>query len=384
MLHQNLSNNGNTYMGQDAEKVALGIPLGAFSLQLLYSSNVYRLGLIEVHSGVTDSCKTALLFEKFRWFIANQGKAFYGLNESRDPAELRTSIIGKENLVPSKFTMRGPYSTLEEWQVDLTTIIKSHQARYSLDGNSTFPLITGIDSITGTTNTKTVEGIMEKGHATLGFAQDANLINTYLKTIAPKVSPWPISLIFNSHIRYEVDKYGNRKEKIPGGLAVVYGMTYHSMMSKSTKEFNRAGAAGGYRITIKMAKVAGTPRQIDVDYLWYHDEGNSQTTIWDWHGASMENLAVLGKNPKYKALKDIINITSVHGDKTTCPTLGYNKPALSSEVGATLMQDEKILTQLQDFFGIKRRPVFVPGKSFREQKEEALRAGFSAEGDGED
>ncbi|MEM1953454.1 MAG: hypothetical protein QW299_09030 [Candidatus Caldarchaeum sp.] len=371
------------FLGQDAERVVIGIPLPAFSLQYLYSANVYPLGRMEMLIGESDSCKTAFLFEKGRWFLSTPGGGFvYLLNEARDPAALRSSIIGEDLLSDGRFVLEGPCESMEDWQRRISHKeygwLRKLEAVHEEIGDCAFPFLLGLDSITGTTNEKTIASIDEAGHASISFAQDANLLNQYAKYLFQRLYPWPVSFVCTNHIKYGQDRYGNRVMRIPGGDELRYVSTYIVLL-KHVKDIERTSVDGGRRIRFETVKTMGDRRIIEAEFLWlYNQHQVPQKSWWDWHSASTELLLSLSLSYPEK-LQDILTFPTVYKNQRSCscPELGLPKPAPYAEVGAALMdpQNEKVLQALQDRLGIRRYRLFEFGISYRGQQERALAEG---------
>ncbi len=373
---------GTSYMGDEAERACIGLPLEAFSLQYIYSSDVYPLGRMEMVIGESDSCKTAFLFDKGRMFLNHRGGFNYQLNEARDPATLRSSIIGRELLRPGGgFTLDGPCPSLETWQRNVTGLVKKFERTFE-KGGCPFPAMTGPDSITGTTNERAIKKIDEAGCAQLTFGQDANLINQYTKYIFPKLYPWPISFVCTSHIKFGSDDYGNKVMRIPGGDALRYVSTYITYLEWSKKALNRSDAAGGRNLRLKSIKSMGDHRSIDVQFVWTYDAANKgeQHSYWDWHKASVVMLTEAKLSTKMReAVDDICNIYDTSsGTHGKCAQLGIKKATPVQEIGRAIMGDTKVLAKLQGLFGIPRRAVFQSGVPYSKQLDDAVTAGSVA------
>ena len=362
-------------VGTEAERVVIGLPLKAFSLQYLYSSSVYPLGRMEMKIGESDSCKTAKLFESGRWFLREPGGGFiYLLNEGRDPADLRTSIIGEGLLGGGGFRLEGPCAALEDWQRRTTGWLHKVEANFKKIGGCAFPFMLGLDSITGTTNEKAIANIDEEGCAKLTFGQDANLLNQYAKYLFQRVYRWPIAFICTNHIKYGQDRHGNKVMRIPGGDELRYASTYITHLSKS-KDIDRLDVAGGRRIVVKTMKSMGDRREVVVDFVWNYDANGIQTSLWDWHAASVE-LLMNFSGEKGKRVEEIIEFRDVSKPRRTCacPALGIRKADSYDAVGKALMENSQVLTALQNHFGIKRRREFQTNVPYVDQIEEAIKA----------
>lgn len=377
--------NGGVLVGNEAERVCIGLPLKAFSLQYVHSSDVYPLGRMGMTIGESDSCKTAYLFEQMRWFLREKDAgAVYLLNEARDPADLRTSIIGKELLSDGRFQLRGPHDSLEHWQRNQTAILHQFENTFKVRGGCAFPVICGLDSITGTTNEETIKDIDELGHAKVAFAKDANLLNIYAKYLFQRVYRWPMAFVCTNHIKYGQDRYGNKIMRIPGGDELRYVSTYITLFTKK-KDISRLDVAGGRELRMKMVKSMGDHREIDVEFTWTFDSHGQQHSVWDWHSATVTLLAGFTGERK-KALEQIITFPNYNKSTrtTSCPEAGIKKPAPFDEVGAAIMATPSLLRDLQNHFGIKRRRVFEHGVPYIEQIQKAIEAGDVEQHDSRD
>lgn len=367
--------NGGVLLGNEAERVCIGLPLKAFSLQYLHSSDVYPLGRMDMHIGESDSCKSAYAFEKMRWFLReDQSAAVYLLNESRDPAELRASIIGKERLGDGRFKLEGPCASLEDWQRKLTWYVHRFEEKFKSKGCA-FPVNITLDSLTGTTNENVIASIDELGHAKIGYGQDANLINTYAKYLFQRLYKFPIALVTTNHIKYGSDSRGNRIMKIPGGDELRYVSTYISHLKKVGKDIDRLDVAGGRLIEVTMMKSMGDHRSLQVEFSWVHENGEMKST-WNWHAATVTFLAGF-TGERRKLVDEVVNFPGYtkSSKSCACPAVGIKKNAPFDVVGQAIMADAKVLKALQDLFGVKRRRAFQVGVPYDQQIAAAIAAG---------
>lgn len=78
-------------MQLDAQRKAnlpiIGIPLNAVSLRYLFGNDVFPVGRMTELVGVSESCKTAFLFELYRWHIYNTSDHY-----PFDPSEMHGEI----------------------------------------------------------------------------------------------------------------------------------------------------------------------------------------------------------------------------------------------------------------------------------------------------
>lgn len=353
----------------------LGVPLPALSQQILFRSTVYALGRMGLLIGESDVGKTFMLYELMRWHLAIDGGARYVLNEGRDTPEARDSILRKYINEFNFYRNEEPCANIEEWQTIITRQIQWFEEKFQKANGSHFCWITGLDSVTGSTNKSANDKIEESGFASLQFAQDANLINIYSKFLFHRVHRLPFSFLATSHIKYGQDKFGNRIMRIPGGDALRYNSTYILLLTKLGKDIMRPGGVGGRRLSVKSMKNFGDHSEIEVEYLFWREDGQ-QVTVWDWHGATIEHLINLS-GEKAKAVADIIQFPTINKTVRTvsCPKLGFPKAEIYSKVGQALMANEKILRPLQELFGVQQRVAFRTGVPYRQQIDEAVAAG---------
>ncbi len=373
-------------VGGASERVCIGLPLKALVLQYLYSSDCYPLGRMEMLIGESDSNKTAFLFEKFRWFLREpKGGAVYELNEARDPADFRTSIVGAPLLSDGRFLLEGPCASLEHWQRNITGLLHKFENKFKQKGGCAFPLIIGLDSITGTTNEKAIKAIDEEGCAKIMFGIDANLLNLYAKYIFQRIYPWPFAFVCTNHVKFGQDKYGNKVMRIPGGDELRYVSTYITHLTK-VKDIDRVSVGGGREIKIKMLKSQGDHRSATVDFVWWFDEKTGeQTSVWNWHAATIALLESFA-GERRKDIQDMCLIQDYNKNSQTakCPTLGIKKSTPLDQIGSAIMADKKVLTALQNYFGIKRRRPFELDVPYSQQIQEALKAGDTETHDSSD
>ena len=175
---QNALGRGDIYVGNESQEIVIGLPFGAFSLRYLFQNDCFPLSRMTEIYGPSGSCKTALLFEIFRWHVDMNGGYVYNHTEARDTPDLRTSIIGrdKDKNFPSETC-----SSVEDWQRKITSWLKKSNEMFPSKGSCPFPVAIGVDSLTGVTTDSDISDIWETGSASIGFAKSANLINTYCK-----------------------------------------------------------------------------------------------------------------------------------------------------------------------------------------------------------
>lgn len=372
------------WVGTEAERVVIGLPLPAFSQQYLVRSDVYPLGRMAMFVGESGSCKSAFLSELIRWHLRDWregadpkvavGRWKHILAEARDVPDLRASIVGRELINSSAFQLTDPCQSIEEWQDHITNCLLGFDERFD-KGAFCWPAGIGLDSINGVTSQKVIDGIEETGHAELNYAIDANLINTYSKFIFAKIHNWPLSFVCTNHIRFQQDKFGNKIRHIPGCLNLRYNSTFIFDFKLASKPVERAGYTSGRKLTISTLKNLGDHSSLEVEMVWYHDEQGQQHTTWDWHGASIELLTSFTGN-KGKEIQELTGLVRHPTQKSVTSTkLGMKKATSFNEAGKILSANPAFMRQLRVYFGIQERGVFRPGVPYSQQIEEAKALG---------
>lgn len=408
MDHENAKRGGAGYFTGGLERALLiAIPLRSFATRWLYGTDGYVLGRFNLAVGEPHHGKSALLFEHMKWHLEYDGgsQASYLLTEARDQAALRKSHIGYDPAILERCYAPIECPSIEAWQRPITAAIKALRENYETRRGPNHCMFMSVDSLTAVTSEKTIQSIEENGHASIGFAIDANLINTYTKYFPTRIVPWPLSMFCTNHVKFYVDPkaaFLGKQMKITGGDALRYHTTSIVVVTKGREiKYNtlvfpggELRLAGGHHIRLKMNKnsVSGTgARQMDVEMIWWHEQVEDeqrQRTMWDWDGASIKilHLHQHQEAAKHPGLADIIEIPAMNVDehRAKCPKLGFNRSAPLHEVGIALSQDATIMSQLSEFYGIARTTPFRPGVPWQQQREEAIAGGFVADEQAED
>ncbi len=372
---------GGSLVASEAERVVIGIPIRALSKQILYGSDVDPLGRMKLYCGDSTAGKSALSWDDGRGYLqhAEDAGVDYILNEPRDSPDYRRSIITDEYI--DRVTVSRTVSC-EDWQRHLTEFILNMEKTFKARSGCAWPGLFILDSTTGTTSERVIAKIEEDGHASPSFPIVPNLIDQYLHFFLPRMTVWPISLICCNHLKWGQHPQNPALKvlRIPGGAALMFYSTYVFQVTRG-KDISRHGV-GGYTMDIKTLKMFGQGnRRMSVDLLWWGEVNprtdlTEQQTVFDWHSATVTHIMDL---PKAKAdeVSGIITFPTDNNQQRTCncPALGIRKAVPYAEVGQAIMQDNKILTQLQDYFAVKRRSAYRSGIAYDEQVRDAVKAG---------
>lgn len=373
-------------VGSEAQRIVLGLPLRALSLRYGFANDVFPLSRMTELYGMSESCKTAMLFEMFRWHIFGEavpmnpipsrelepvGGFGFMLAEPRDSPDLRSSIIGHgfDEAFPAE-----PCNSIEDWQDGCTRWMKQSRATFSEVGSMPFPAALGVDSLTGVTTRDAIAKIWEKGHAERQFAVAAALINDYCKFLFNELRVWPISFIGTNHMKISKDARGFIERRIPGGSSLDFYATFKMRMARKDdiEHLDDYGRLIHIVWDKNSLSAAGERRELKVHMRWVFDENNVQHTWWDWHDATVE-LLLSHDGTRKNRIMDICQIEGVDKGKrkADCPTLGLKK-ATYAEIGEAIEQDDGVRNALDQLFGVRKRRQFVPGIPYIQQVRDAM------------
>ena len=360
----------DTFIGKESQRVMIGLPLKAFSLRYLFQNTCFPLSRMTELYVAPESCKSAMLYEMFRWHVSAGGGYLLNLAEPRDSPDLRSSIIGHEadTIFPTVTC-----NSVEDWQQSITEWLKKSRTTFSESGSCPFPAAIGVDSITGVTTRSDITDIWEKGHASIGYAKSANIINTYCKFVFSELRVWPYSFIGVNHMKVSKDARGFLERKIPGGQALDFYATFKIRMHKKG-DIDRLDESGRL-IELTMEKnslgTAGERRSIDVPMKWNFAENGVQATWWDWNEASLALINELTGVRKNRIL-EVTGIRNLSKSTRTgdSPKLGLVK-ASWSELGAAIEENEEMVKELNVIHGIRERKPFEAGVPYSVQMADA-------------
>lgn len=377
----------------ESESRLVGLPLPSLAARFLFQSTVWPLSRIIQFAGPEGSCKTALLSELYRWHCVYGGGGVHCENENKDAAVLRNSILQYNPLWLSRINVI-PTESLEEWQKALTLNVFGFKALLDVEGGPgrTVPLCMGVDSLTSTDTKRLIAQTAKDGYASLGYAEQANLISRYMRQfIVGALRGYPFTVAGTNHIKAAMSQGPvipgqPPKKNIPGGKAVPFMATFlcetERIKDISTKAYD------GIRIKIKATKcsIGASRKAIELEMLWWwqHDGPGGeprQHHVWDWDAAAIELLLKYAtmKNKQYMhdALMGVVDLHPSSGKKVWSQALGIpsGKPIDYRAAGALLEQRVDLLEQLYPILGIAKNYYFQPGLDYRTMELEAQERG---------
>ena len=364
----------DSYIGKESQRVVIGIPLPAFSLRFLFQNDCFPLSRMTEINGINESCKSAMLYEMFKWHVGAGGGYILNLAEPKDSPDLRASIIGHkaDTIYPTVSC-----NSVEDWQEHITMWLKESRKQFSEPGACPFPAAIGVDSLTGVTTRADINAIWEKGYAEIGFAKAANIINTYCKFVFSELRVWPFSFIGVNHMKVGKHSNGAIDRKIPGGQSLDFYATFKLRMQRRN-DIDRIGEAGRMiEFTMDKNSLGTAPerRSIEVPMKWTFDENGEQRTWWDWHEASIDLINDMSSVRKGVVL-DILGLKNINKAHRTadCTAVGLVK-ATWTEIGEAIEADDTLKAALDAAHGIRKRRPFDAGVPYSTQMKEACSAG---------
>lgn len=358
------------YIGSESQEVVIGLPFKAFSLRYLFQNDCFPLSRMTELYGPSGSCKTALLFEIFKWHVDNKGGYVYNLTEARDTPDLRSSIIGHD---VDKGFPTFTCASVEEWQRSITAWLLKSSDMFPVKGSCPFPVAIGVDSLTGVTTDGDISDIWENGAASIGFAKSANIINTYCKFMFNEIRVWPFSFIGVNHMKIASDKRGFTYKKAPGGDALTYHATIKILTELKDKieKLNESVRVVNLTMEKNSLSNAGENRQLLVNMKWTMDDNGVQHTVWDWHEASIAAINSLSPTKKAHVCK-LLELDNIDKSKRTadCGVLGLTKTSWS-EISQAIEANEEVRKALDHMVGIRKRRPFEIGVPYYDQMTEA-------------
>jgi hypothetical protein len=355
------------FVADEASRVVVGPPLPYLSQRLIYQSTVLPLGRAVHVFGPPESLKSCFLFDGLRQVLEmRKGLGFYGLTEPRDQPVMRGSIVRHPDLLaPGKFRIKA-CRCMEDWQ-DMCTDVAKALRKLGAPGQCDFPIFIGIDSLLGAASQKTIDGILEEGHASVGFSQEANILNIYLKVIFNLLAPWPVLFVGTNHQKFSKDKRGHDVGRTAGGASMHFYSTYELELRRIRDWPPGRDGRKGRQVKIKTFKNSTGDARLSflVDVWYYVDEHRRQHTWWDWPAASVNYLLTLNDytatetwKKKVQAVVDLQK--DGQGDRVTSKALGLKKASFA-EAGQAIEEDAGIRRALDTLFGVHEGVPFVPG-----------------------
>jgi hypothetical protein len=362
----------NVLVGDEAKARKYGIELPSLMLQYINQADVFLMEHLLFVAGKPASHKSSFAFEVARWIIEAGGFARLHDTEGKYSPQLAESLIGTK--VNQRTWQLRVCESLDAWTEMVSKDMEAYRKHFKIGeklkrGEKRPPLLPAcmiIDSLTGRTTQDNIKNVNKTGQSsnTQGM-RTAKAINDWLQTRNFNYLPW-----YTIIIRHE--KQGGME----GGFSPLAGMTKKTpggvapdFMGGLDLRFavvsNYRGQKAGFNLVKMKTKknsfgqdnLAG---QVRFSWEWRDNEfgETEQFPKWEWNLATAEFVAKYEKAD----IKDICHVVqggTVPNPRFNCKQLGL-KDVDGETMGAAIMQDEKILKQLQDYLHIVRRTKFSP------------------------
>lgn len=381
-------------VGSEADALVVGLPLPSLAVRMIYQNTVHPLGRVTQIVGPQGSCKSALLYEAYRWHAVYGGGHAHNEVENKDSPLLRRSIHNYNDEWLRR-SIYNPCDSLEQWQNGVT-----HYTNHFCDlmdepggPGRTFPVAVGVDSLSAAAPEAEQEQVNEDGHAIRGYALLANLITRYMRCRSTKTRRYPISVMGVNHQKIAQSAMpGVQSKTTPGGVQIDFQATHIIEMTRVNVGYDINFAdRTGLRVDLKMNKNSqGASREkIVAEFIWWWDKdpetGDArQRHRWDWETAAIEALLDIEKYRK-SDFKRIMDIVDLHAKRTYprtvwSKTLGIpeSSPLSWFEAGQILESRQDVLDALYPELGIGIGYEFKPGVDYAEMLEQAKNDGAKA------
>lgn len=375
------------YVGSESEQLVVGLPLPALCLRYLFQSTVFPLSRMTIVTGMQGSCKSAFLYEIFRWHRLYGGRNILLECESKDSPELRASILNYD----SKAVGVKPCESLEEWQTALTRFIQLNQelmtgTKSAPGPGRVIPLCIGIDSLMGKASEENIEKVLKEGFSGRAHPVEALKISQFMKVLPQKLATWPFSIVGTNHLKPAQDYMGRPTRNIPGGMSLKFQETFEVEMT-FLEDIKRADHDG---IVVQMLarknSLGPSRKKIKASLVWWNDilsdeemeksnaESNViQRTMWNWHSASIDLLLeIQSKDPsRWKKIEPYLDLHPERSKGSVVWSSALGIPPTDKvtfrEAGEMLELRTDILKHIHGLLGIRERYIFEPGKDFKAQ-----------------
>jgi hypothetical protein len=378
------------FTGRESEARLVGLYLPALCLRYLYQCNIMPLSRMEQITGIQESCKSAFLYEKYRWIRCCGGKGYHIENESKDSDSLRMSMLNYDYNAVDLFISES----LEEWQQYVSYLTGSNTIKAALLGTKerpgpgkTIPIGLGVDSLTAKASREIQDKMADSGYADRVHPIDALKISSYLKYFPQRLVGWPFWFGCINHLKPQKTGVGAIDYHTPGGYSVKFQETFETRLARIADIDSGDNGVLIKFVTQKNSLGPGR-KTIQAAFRWFFDpDTGKQRSYWDWHSATID---LLDKGLKTGALRsachDIVDIRTKTsgGKKVWSKTLDIpeSDPVPYSVAGKMLEDRTDLLGPLHKVLGVRNYTVFKTGVDYSQQLKEAIIAVELAEGYG--
>lgn len=374
----------------------IGVELETLAEKILFNCNAMVTGRFSEVYGPARSCKSAFVFDRYRYMLENGGGYIHLDNEDKDAPSLRVALMRyPEDHNDADWVRRS--DTMGEWMGHAHDAVKwlkkicGDEPKSSKKGTTlgrAIPFIIGVDSLMSCLTEDTVAAIRDNnGSPTIGYPREANILTQWFKFFIKEIANWPISVWVVNHGKLQINTmHGIEKFYAPGGAAQNFHMSYRFLFRHVQDIKRNDTGVEGQTIKIKNDKnsFGVTNAVVEVDMLWKYEEDpitgeRKQLAWWDWDSATTfacDDAAtsrpghVVGE--RGRKIKEILGLRKEARGMWSCSTLDVSPsdPVDAATMGKMINTNKELMKALEEAFEIKQIPVMVPGQDIRDTIEE--------------
>lgn len=376
----------------DGERMMIVIPV-PLALQVVLHTNGLMLGRLYQIVGEEESFKSTLACEFARFASLLKGMSGVVDTESKYTTRYAMSVcdpfyeLGYPPLVKTKV------KSVEGWQSKFMGILDYLKIVIGgKDGSlpRSIPSVMILDSLVGKLNETARYKTDKEGHASSGFATEANQNKRFMQTYSGELDEWPLVFVVVNHLNRNKTDQGFIEKKIPGGKFINFQKSGEIQMLRAGNGNPRATkpqlpGAVGRRFTAdvimscaKSSLSTRTGEQLAVPIWWEEvydpnkpewavNGGRGQVTCFDWGHAIVSYLLGFQEQYMKDQIADVVDITQGSTqNRYYSKRLGISKSnALEvSEFGLVMEQDAEVVAGLQRVLNIQVYRTFQPGVDY--------------------
>lgn len=328
-----------SYSGSDHKDHQIGVLLPSLALEYLLGSNVLYLGALFGLAGPSQSFKSALAME-FGKIIASMG----GVN-------FLSETEGGKISAPMMADIYG--DLIDRLDIRLAQSVEQAQQYLSFTAGylkNQFPArnqLAGLflDSLNGPAANERTEKIEKDGYASRDFPVEALLWSKWFQSFAPKLTGWPITLIFVNHKKLDINN--PKSFRHPGGDAQDFYSTVYMHIARVRTNEGTDTIVNHVKVATVKHSFMPPGRRINLPFVL---DKVTKHMGFDWGHAT---AALLVDEKLVPSVKDIIKVVSSSKSMTaltrtfSCKRLGLSNVS-GAELGAAVHADVELMRELRE------------------------------------
>ena len=328
-----------SYSGADHKDQQVGVPLPSLALEYLLGSNVLYLGALFGLAGPSQSFKSALAME-FGKIIASMGGLNF-LSETEGgkiSAPMMSSIYGD---LLDRLDIRQAQSVEEAQQY--LSFTSGYLKNHFPDRNQLAGLF--LDSLNGPAATERSKKIEKDGYASRDFPVEALLWSKWFQSFAPKLTGWPIAMIFVNHKKLDINN--PRSFRHPGGDAQDFYSTVYMHIARVRTTEGADTIINHVKIATVKHSFMPPGRHINLPFVL---DKPTKHMGFDWGHST---AALLVDEKLAPRVKEVIKVTTSSKSMSaltrvfSCKRLRANNVS-GAELGAAIHADDELMKELRE------------------------------------